>query len=395
MDERLRKAVHIFFGIPILLIPLLPWWALLLIAVAALVHNIVLLPLYAKKIMRREFDKGIVYYPFSVFLLLVLLKGNLPLAAASWALLSFADGLASLAGGKHPLPWNPKKTLSGTGAFIIVGFALAPLSFFYVEKTLSWKVFLVIEGAVILTALFESLDLGFDDNLIVPFSFVVFFMALAGAKLHFGGGEKISLGISLVLFLLSYPFGFFDLAGGLSALVVGGGMAVFGGWRLFLLLLGFLLLSEAASLYRKGEKPGFKRGASSVLGKGGPALLFSFLGLPHAVALALAEATFDTVATEMGLLSGGSGINIRTFRRGRAGQEGVWTWKGTLWGLASSLVLLALGWFLGIRTAPLLASSAILLSNMAEAHFKPCTTHSFANFLSSLLAGSLYLVLKF
>ncbi len=393
MNERLRKAVHIFFGLPILLIPLIPWWSLLAIASLALLHNIFLMPLYAKRIMRKGFDKGVVYYPLAVLLLLVLLKNNLALAAGAWALLSFADGLASLAGGKHTLPWNPKKTFTGTGAFLISGFLFVPLAYWYVAGSLNLKNILALEGAVFLSGLFESLDLGFDDNLIAPSSFVVFFFSLQRASLHIGRLEFVFAAVVLLLFFLAIFFGFFDLQGSLSAAAVGLGMVFFGGWKIFLLLLTFLLLSEASSLYRAREKGGFRRGASSVWGKGGPALLFSFLGLPQAAVVALAEATFDTVATEIGKLSRGAGINVRTFRHGSPGEEGIWTLKGTLWGAVASLGLLLAVRFLKIPLNLPLALGVVLLCNLAEAHFKPCTTHSFANFLTCLLAASSYVLL--
>ncbi len=394
MNEGLRKAVHIFFGLPLLLIPALPWWAVVLIALVALLHNIFLMPLYGRGIMRRRgFDRGIVYYPLAVLLMLLLLRDHLPLAAGAWALLSFADGVASVAGGKHPLPWNRRKSFTGTGAFILTGFLLVPLAYWYVAGNLDLKTLLALEGAVFLSALFESLDLGFDDNLIVPSSFVVFFFSLRRATLHLGKAELISAGAVFLLFAVAFSLGFFDLWGSLSAVAVGMGVAFFGGWRLFLLLMAFLLLSEAASLYRSREKEGFRRGASSVWGKGGPALLFSLLGVPQAAAVALAEATFDTVATEVGSLGRGKGLNVRTLRTGLPGEEGLWTVKGTLWGGLAALALLGLSHAMKIHLNLPLALGVVLLCNLTEAHFKPCTTHSFANFLTCLMAGSSYALL--
>ncbi len=392
MNEKLRKTVHILFGLPVLLIPILPWWALLLIASAALFHNIFLFPLYAKSLMRSRFDRGIVYYPFSVLLLLILLKNHLALAGAAWALLSFADGMASLVGGKHPLAWNPKKSFSGTGAFILTGFVLVPLAYFYVAGSLDWRRLLIIEGAVLLSALFESLDLGFDDNLIVPFSFVVFFMALSRARIYFSRPEMISLGVVFAAFLVSLALGLFDLPGSLSALAIGAALTLFGGWRAFALLFTFLLISEAASFYKKGRKSGIKRGASNVWGKGVPALIFALLGFPQGVALALAQATFDTVATEIGSVFRVRGISARNFRILPSGSEGVWTLPGTSSGVLALVVFLLVGVKLGLSLNLPLGILSVLLANLTEAHFKACTTHSFANFLSCLFAAALYLV---
>ncbi len=393
MNEKLRKIIHISFGLPIILIPILPWWVLLLIASAALIHNIFLFPIYASSLMRNRFDRGIIYYPFSVLLLILLLRRSLALAASAWALLSFADGVASLVGGKHPLPWNPRKTLSGTASFVVVGFLLSPLAYFYVMGSLGWKRLLVIEGAVFLSALFESLDLGFDDNLIVPFSFVVFFYSLSRASLHLGRAEIMAMVAMAVVFLASVSLRLFSPAGNFSALAVGTGLVLFGGWKQLALLFAFLIISEVASFYKKGKKGGVRRTASSVWGKGGPALLFSLLGIPSGVLIALAQATFDTVATEIGSVLKVMGFSMREFRPLPSGKPGVWTTAGTIAGLVGMGLFFLAGIKLGFSVNLPLAVFSVIAANTTEAHFKACTTPAFANFLSCLFAPALYLTL--
>jgi dolichol kinase len=78
--------------------------------------------------------------------------------AAGLVVLGIGDGLSTLVGrrGMHRLPWNGKKTAEGTLAFFVGSLAawifIGPLS--------------VPLAAV--AALAESLDLGIDDNLVIP-----------------------------------------------------------------------------------------------------------------------------------------------------------------------------------------------------------------------------------
>ncbi len=78
--------------------------------------------------------------------------------AAGLVVLGIGDGLSTLVGrmGSHRLPWNRKKTLEGTGAF----FAGSLVAWVFVGP--------VSVPLAALAALGESLDLGVDDNLVIP-----------------------------------------------------------------------------------------------------------------------------------------------------------------------------------------------------------------------------------
>src|SRR6185295_2436817 len=129
-----RKVLHIAMGGFAFLLAWLTWWEALALAVIALLHNLYVLPHYARsRIFRGEArtkgrDLGIVLYPASIAVLILVLHTRLEIVAAAWGLLAFGDGFATLAGrgvGGPRLPWNRAKTWTGFGAFLFMGFTAA------------------------------------------------------------------------------------------------------------------------------------------------------------------------------------------------------------------------------------------------------------------------------
>src|SRR5438034_9385841 len=133
-SETARKIVHIAMGGFALLLAYLTWWQALILAVTALLHNLYLLPLYARRTLfrgeagERGRDIGILLYPASIVILIVAFHTHLEIVAAAWALMAFGDGFATLVGkgvGGPRLPWNRSKTWSGYVAFLALGFPAA------------------------------------------------------------------------------------------------------------------------------------------------------------------------------------------------------------------------------------------------------------------------------
>lgn len=166
-------------------------------AVAAIVFNVFILPrlpggkqyLYRADERERGFSRGILAYPVSLFLLILLFP--LPVAAAMWGVLSFGDGLATLVGSRAsggPLPWNPKKTVAGLLAFVLGAIPSAALLFWWtlpnVNSSPPWwrgatvqakfsllgvgEIFILSLGTAIVCAFLESLETKIDDNLLAP-----------------------------------------------------------------------------------------------------------------------------------------------------------------------------------------------------------------------------------
>jgi dolichol kinase len=89
-------------------------------------------------------------------------------AVSAIMMLAIADGLSTIVGsyGKHPLPYNCKKSIEGTLAF----FASGLLTYFLIGP--------VALPLALFAAAVESLDLPIDDNLSVPVACALFFKLL-------------------------------------------------------------------------------------------------------------------------------------------------------------------------------------------------------------------------
>jgi uncharacterized protein (TIGR00297 family) len=152
------------------------------------------------------------------------------------------------------------------------------------------------------------------------------------------------------------------------------------GWRTALWpLLALFLLTYAATRYgrRRKEVLGIaegKRGrrASQVAANLGVAVLAGipqlaerFVGFPATrvllttVIAAVAEATADTVSSEMGQVLGGEPRMVTTFRRVPAGTDGAVSWAGTLAGCLGAAIVVAIAAFvLPMRRADALIAFA-------------------------------------
>ncbi len=178
--EILRKATHVGMGLIAFALRFLgPFWSAALAAVA-LLNNAFLLHRIGGRRMWRDAEHqaggatGIVLYPLTVLLLILLFYRRLEVAAAAWGILAFGDGMATVAGmslGRRKLPWNPAKSWAGSAAYVLFGTlaAAALLRWTAPAADYSWAFALVAGGcAALLAAALESVPQGLDDNLGVP-----------------------------------------------------------------------------------------------------------------------------------------------------------------------------------------------------------------------------------
>lgn len=121
-----RPVLHAAMGVFALALGVLPRFAALGMAVAAILNNWVLLPrLPVERRLRRPgepFLGGLRTYPVAVLGLVLLLPPAE--AAAAWAVMSFGDAAAALVGRHVPAPallGHRKATWSGSPAFLLVG----------------------------------------------------------------------------------------------------------------------------------------------------------------------------------------------------------------------------------------------------------------------------------
>ena len=144
-----RKLVHIGMGAFALLLRWLTPWQAIFMAVAALIlnsfflHGITQGALLRPEERASRFSRGVVLYPAILLVTFIIFRSRLELAAGIWALLAVGDGMAALVGlalrGPR-LPWNPKKTWSGLGAFVVFGGATCALAIRWTQRAGTWTV---------------------------------------------------------------------------------------------------------------------------------------------------------------------------------------------------------------------------------------------------------------
>jgi uncharacterized protein (TIGR00297 family) len=160
----------------------------------------------------------------------------------------------------------------------------------------------------------------------------------------------LSLGIALP----AYRFGALSRSGVLGALLTGTLTLGLGGWAWGLALVAFFVSSSLLTRWRRGRKAllegafvtGGRRDLGQTLANGGLGALLAILSFlrPHPVwamafAGALATATADTWATEIGVLSPTPPRLITTGRPVPPGSSGGVTLRGSLAGAGGSLLL--------------------------------------------------------
>jgi len=173
MLEFRRKLFHFFSLLSLALFVLfLPFWANVLFFSVAIVINYLLVKrqkkllgllsplIYALERERNLSRPGIqsLYALLGIFISYLLFgEGSL----YGILVLAVGDAFSGLVGyymGKHPLPYNPRKTAEGSLAFFISSFlALLPFTDMYTALFVS-----------LTCALAESLPLPFDDNFYIP-----------------------------------------------------------------------------------------------------------------------------------------------------------------------------------------------------------------------------------
>ncbi len=128
-----RKIVHISMLSFALLLPFLTWLEAAGAALAALAFNLFILPRLELDLGKQAGGEaaarpvqwtGIVAYPVSVLVLILLYGRRMEVVGAVWAIMALGDGFASVAGEtlRGPaVPWNRGKTWSGFAAFIAAG----------------------------------------------------------------------------------------------------------------------------------------------------------------------------------------------------------------------------------------------------------------------------------
>jgi uncharacterized protein (TIGR00297 family) len=374
---------------------LAPWQAALL-ALTALLFNTFALHRLTRRALLRDgeraagFSLGILLYPAAVLGLIVVFHRRLELAAATWGLLAFGDGMATVAGvllGGPRLPWNRDKSWAGFVAFVLYGTVFAALLIPWTQRAVledgavDWvglsfwgegPLFLLAAclAAALAAAFAESLRTGLDDNLLVPLvgGAVLYATSLVeparlAAAEGPGAAFLLGAGINAILAVAAYASRGVNRSGAVWGWVLGTALFGLGGWRGFLMLLLFFALGTVTTKIgyaRKAEldiaqEQGGRRGARNAFANVSAGVAFAFLALatPYtelftvALVAAFATATCDTVSSEIGQAYGRRHVLITTFRRVPAGTDGAVSLEGTVAGILGAAVLGVAAWSIG------------------------------------------------
>ena len=378
-------------------------------AAAAFVFNWLVLPRIGGKAIWRGADHakgypaGILLYPLSVLGLTLWFWSSLWMAAAIWGVLAVGDGMASVVGqaaGGPRLPWNEKKSYAGLVAFVGFGTLAAAvliawtarlpldLASWHAERTVS------LAFAVSLAcALVESLPTTLDDNLTVPLAGALVFPLFAqvdpqmlGTDPGLGGRVAAGLVVNGLIALGAWWARSIDVAGALSAVVIGTAITAGLGLPSLGLMITFFVVGTAATRigYRIKAARGIAQEGGGARGwrhawanAGVPAFLALLAGatavplrdlLVLAYAGAVATAAADTCSSEVGKAYGRRTFLITSLRAVPPGTEGAVSLEGTLGGLLGALIVAAVGAALGVYSWPLaaLVTLAGLLGSLAE-----------------------------
>jgi uncharacterized protein (TIGR00297 family) len=362
-NETLRKFLHIGMGFGALLLARIPWRYAALIGVAAIIGNWLLLHrLVGRRVSRHErgWDIGIVIYPFAVTVLIIVFHWHLEIAAIAWVLLAFGDGFSTVIGQRLPLaglPWNRTKSWGGLLAFVLFGGAAA----FLIARVFGAPHDVAIAAAVLVSAIAESLPLGIDDNVTVPFIAAAMLAAMAIKPIvSLAGAPPIAwvwIIVNTVLAMIGFALKSVDVSGAVAGWILGCVVVIGGGPPMYVALLAFFILGTLATKLGYARKAraglaqegGGRRGAAHAFANVGVAAICAIacwrgLGLvPLFMGIAaLATAAADTTASEIGQLIGRRAFLPLTLRRVEPGTEGAISIEGTLAGLiASALVAIA------------------------------------------------------
>jgi uncharacterized protein (TIGR00297 family) len=447
-----RKIVHMSMLAFALLLPFLTWLQAAGCAVLALFFNLFVLPRlgvdlrknpkmasaevpdgrgeaatqpFAGGAVGESVWTGIVIYPVSVLILILLYRHSLYVAAAAWAIMALGDGIASIAGEAFrgpTLPWNQGKTWWGSFAFLTAGTVGAYGFTRWVAPSLPvGKTIGVCILAAMVGALVESLPIRLDDNLSVPlvsggFMFCAFLVERSAleSNLPFLARRAILAAIiNLVFAFAAWQVKMVSRSGAVAGFLLGVAVYLGYGTKSFLELMGFFLLGSAAT--RLGYSAKVARGIAEgrggartwreALANGLAAAFFSVLVITTrhetifltAMVAALAEAAGDTASSEIGKWLSERAYMITTFKPVAAGEDGAVSFSGSVAGIVASAALVALGFGLGIigRAGAAIALTAALAGNLldsvlgATVERAGLVSNGIVNFTSTAFAGGL------
>ncbi len=414
-SESLRQWVHIGFGAVALLLPFLDWYQAVILAAAAIVFNIRLLRKIAGERLHRPLElqqsvpAGLVLYPTSILLMLLMLPARPDIVAAAWGILAVGDGAATLVGrriGGARWPWNRQKTVAGSIALAVAGGAAGSFLCWWCRSSIipppySWFSVGAPMIAAVVAAAVETVPIRLDDNLSVPLSAASVLWAMSivsedlvvAALATLPGALLIALPANAIVAAAGYAARTVSVSGALVGAAIGTLIYVCAGWQGWILLLASFLCAAVTSrmgLQRKtllgiAEERGGRRGAGNAIANTGVAAAAAILAALSygteagmiAMAAALVAGASDTVASEIGKAWGTRTWALMPPRSVRPGTPGAMSIEGTAAGLVGAAALAGLAVALAIvpgwAALPIVigATAGALAESLLAAAFEP------------------------
>lgn len=429
-----RKIAHIAMLIFAFLFPFLTWTQALGCALLALLLTAFILPQLDVDLRKSAGEvssaAGLLAYPLSVLVLVLLYRNNPYIVAATWAILALGDGIASVAGealGGPGLPWNRQKTWAGFIAFVLAGTLGAYALTRWVAPELGADFALRAGAATALVgAVVESLPIGLDDNISVPLVCGAFLYCLSfiEPQAFFSNYPflrrriLLAVAVNFVFALMVMALKWADLSGASMGFVLGAAIYLGYGYKSFLVLLAFILLGSVATLvgYEKKSARGVAQhrgGARSWREAFANCLAPAFFCIlaittfPQAAFLlaflaAVAEAAGDTVSSEIGQWLSGRTFLITSFAPAEIGEDGGVSLAGSAAGVVASALVVGVGLGLGLcgprpLTGAAIALAAAVAGNLLDSVLgatlerRGLVTNGIVNFSGTSFAGAVAL----
>ena len=432
-SETLRQWVHIGFGAAALLLPFLHWYQSTILAACAIAFNISLLRKIAGGRLHRPAERdqtlpvGLVLYPTSILILLLMLPARVDIVAAAWGILAAGDGAATLVGrryGTRRWPWNSSKSVAGSLALVIAGGAAGALLCWWCRPVIIpppyvWFSIGAPIAAALIAAAVETVPIRLDDNVSVPLTAAAALWAasivsedlVAAMISNLPAALFFAVPLNAVVAFAGFMGRTVSVSGAVVGAIIGAVIFVSAGWQGWLLLLVCFMCAAATSrmgLRRKtllgiAEERGGRRGAGNAIANTGIATIAALLAALSygreagliAMTAALVAGASDTIASEIGKAWGTRTWSLVPPQLVRAGTPGAMSLEGTAAGLLGAAALGALAIGLGLvphsALVPVIAGStagALVESLLAASFEAPGILNNDAlNFINTTIAA--------
>ena len=369
--EASRKMVHVIVGLMVTLCPLIFNSNLQPITLAAIfiIVNAITLESNAFKSMHatERTTYGTVYFPFA-FLIMAVFFWEKPITLIlSMVIMALSDTLASIVGEyeKQPLKfrlWDDEKSLQGSAAMFLSSTMIIYMGTDFFAWMYGAAFFLPLEVLIACAAftglaatLAEATSSKGSDNLSVPLVTAIAYEIFLINYTH--GSLPIlllwTLG-SAVIFYGAYKMRSLNGGGAVTAFVMGIFIFGTGGVQWIAPILAFFVLSSILSKLGKKSAEATQKGSNrdvlQVLANGGVPMIIAIVHFFHPFDLAyvmylgaIAAATADTWATEIGFFSKNDPRHILNFRSVGKGTSGGVTLLGFVGSIFGAGVIALIG----------------------------------------------------